>query len=87
MPSGQSRVYRVIQLRTDGVNCQESTDSGLVALKVVLVTGAAFAGQHRPTSARLSFPASLCESKIKNVQCIAGVNIAVSWKGQNESTS
>ena len=44
MPSGQSRVYRVTQLRTDDVHCRESTGTGLVVLKVVPVTGAAFAG-------------------------------------------
>ena len=39
--SGQSRVNRVTQLRTDGVHCPESADTGPVALKVVPVTGAA----------------------------------------------
>ena len=34
-PSGQSRVYRVTQLRTDGVHCRESTGTGPVNLKVV----------------------------------------------------
>ena len=34
-PSGQSRVYRVMQLRTDGVYCRESAGTGLVNLKVV----------------------------------------------------
>ena len=33
-PSGQSRVYRVMQLRTDGVHCRESA-AGLVNLNVV----------------------------------------------------
>ena len=33
--SGQSRVYRVTQLRTDGVLCRESADTGPVNLKVV----------------------------------------------------
>ena len=43
-PSGQSRVYRVTtQLRTDGVHCRESADTGPVVLKGVAVTGAAFA--------------------------------------------
>ena len=27
-PSGQSRVYRVTQLRTDGVHCRESASTG-----------------------------------------------------------
>ena len=34
-PSGRSRVYRVTQLRTDGVHCQESAGTGPVNLKVV----------------------------------------------------
>ena len=34
-PSGQSRVYRVTQLRTNGVHCQESAGTGPVNLKVV----------------------------------------------------
>ena len=35
-PSGQSRVYRVTQSRTDGVHCRESAATGPVNLKVVL---------------------------------------------------
>ena len=42
-PSGQSRVYRVTHLRTDCVHCRESVGTGPVVLKVVRVTGAAFA--------------------------------------------
>ena len=34
-PSGQSHVYRVKQLRTDGVHRQESASTGPVNLKVV----------------------------------------------------
>ena len=34
-PSGQSRVYRVAQLRTDGIHCRESAGTGPVNLKVV----------------------------------------------------
>ena len=34
-PSGQSRVYGVTQLRTDGVHCRESAGTGPVNLKVV----------------------------------------------------
>ena len=34
-PSGQSRVYQVTQLRTDGVHCLESAGTGPVNLKVV----------------------------------------------------
>ena len=40
-PSVQSRVYRVTQLRTDGVHCRESAGTGPVFLKVVPVTSAA----------------------------------------------
>ena len=40
-PSGQSRVYRVTQLRTNGVHCQESAGTGPVVLKLVAVAGAA----------------------------------------------
>ena len=40
-PSGQSRVYRVTQVRTDGVDCRESAGTGPVVLKVAPVTGAA----------------------------------------------
>ena len=43
---GQSRGYRVTQLRTDGVHCQESARTGPVALKVVRITGAAFLVHH-----------------------------------------
>ena len=42
-PSSQSRVYRVTQLRADGVHWRESAGAGPVNLNVVPVTGAAFA--------------------------------------------
>ena len=56
--SGQSRVCRVTQLRTDGVNCQESADTGPVVLKVVPVAGAAIlqVTMDKQTNVRLSFP-------------------------------
>ena len=55
--SGQSRVYRVAQLRADGVHCRESVGTGPVVLKVVRVTGAAFASHHGPNVVvLLSFP-------------------------------
>ena len=42
-PSGQSRVYGVKQLRTDGVRCRESIGTRPVAsFNVVGVTGAVF---------------------------------------------
>ena len=34
-PSGQTRVYRVTQLRTYGIHCRESAGTGLVVSKVV----------------------------------------------------
>ena len=34
-PSGQPHVYRVTQLRVDGVHCRESTGTGPINLKVV----------------------------------------------------
>ena len=40
-PSGQSLVYQVTQLRTEGVHYRESAGIGPVVLKVVRVTGAA----------------------------------------------
>ena len=46
-PSGQSRDFRVTQMRANGVRCRESTGTGPgppVALKAVLVTSAAFSG-------------------------------------------
>ena len=39
--SGQSRVYRVAQLRSDGVHCRESAGTGPVVLKVVPVADTA----------------------------------------------
>ena len=53
--SGQSRVYRVTQLRTDGVHYRESAGTGPVVLKVISGTGAAFAHRHGPIHVRLSF--------------------------------
>ena len=57
-PSGQSRVYQVTQLRTDGVYCREYDGSeASEVLEVVPVTGAAFSGiTLGPIDARLSFP-------------------------------
>ena len=55
-PSGRSRIYRVMEMRTDGGHCQESAGTGPVVLKVVRVTGVAFAGHHGPINVRPSFP-------------------------------
>ena len=52
-PSGQSRVYRVTQLRTDGVHCRESAGTGSVVLNAVPVTATAFAVHHGPTDVPL----------------------------------
>ena len=54
-PSGQSRLYRVAQLRTDGVHCRESAGTGPTVLKVVPVTGAAFAGRNGSNNVRLLY--------------------------------
>ena len=43
-PSGQSQVYQVTQMSTDGVHCRELASTGSVVLKVVPVTGAVFSG-------------------------------------------
>ena len=43
-PSGQSRVNRVTQMRTDAVPCRKSAGTGPVVLKVVSVTDASFSG-------------------------------------------
>ena len=43
-PSGQSKVYQVTRLRTDGVPRRESVVTGPVILKVARVTGAAYSG-------------------------------------------
>ena len=52
-PLGQSRVYRVTQLRTDGVHCRESAGTGPVVLKVVPNGCCLFAGHHGPINVRL----------------------------------
>ena len=55
--SGQSRVYRVTQLRIDGVNCREFAGTGPVNLKVVPNVGClVLADHHGPINIRLSFP-------------------------------
>ena len=53
--SGQSRVYRVTQLRTDGVHYRESIGTGPVNLKVVS-NECCLGGHHGPINMRLSFP-------------------------------
>ena len=40
-PSGQPRVHRVTQLRTDGVHCRESAGTGPVVFKLIPAMGAA----------------------------------------------
>ena len=56
-PSGQSRVYRVTQLRTDGVHCREFAGTEPVNLKVVPNECCLdLAGHNGPINIRLSFP-------------------------------
>ena len=55
-PSGQSRVYRVTQLRTDGVHCRESAGTGPVNIKVVPNECCLGRCHHGPINIRLSFP-------------------------------
>ena len=51
--SSQCQVFRVTQLRTEGVHSRESAGTGPVVLKVAPVTN----GYHRgPINVRLSFP-------------------------------
>ena len=47
--------YQVTRLRTDGVHCRESTDTGPVNLNI-FQTGAALVDYHGPITIRLSFP-------------------------------
>ena len=76
-PSGQSRVYRVTQLRTDGVHCREPAGTGPVNLKVVPVTAAALAGHHGPIDMRLSFHTPTIGMKwLWHVEIIGGMPFA-----------
>ena len=43
-PSGQSRIYQVTPLCTDGVHCREYAGRGPAVLKIIRVTDAAFSG-------------------------------------------
>ena len=53
-PSGRSRVYRVTQLRTDGVHCRVSAGTGPVNLKGS--SKRVLPRHHGPINMRLSFP-------------------------------
>ena len=55
-PSGQSRVYRVTRLRTDGVHYREFVGTGPVNLKVVPNECCLGRSHHGPINMRLSFP-------------------------------
>ena len=57
-PSGQSRVYRVMQLRTNDVHCRQSTGTGPINLKVVVPNECCLgrSGHHGLINIRLSFP-------------------------------
>ena len=60
-PSGQSRVYRVTQLRTDGVPCRESAGTGPENLKVVPNECCTGRSPWTNINMRLSFPHPLLE--------------------------
>ena len=66
-PSGHSRVYRIAQLRADGVHWQESAGAVPVVLKVVPVTGAPFSGiiMDGPINVRLDFPTPIRDTEKK----------------------
>ena len=68
-PSGQSRVYRVTQLHTDGVHCQEYAGTRQVVLKVVPVMGAAFAITMDQLMCASPFPHPLliCNGHVENI--------------------
>ena len=55
-PSGHPRIYWFTQMRTDGVHCRESAGTGPVVLKLISVTGAAFASPYRPINVSISLP-------------------------------
>ena len=55
-PSGQSRVYRVTQVRTDGVHFRESAGAGPVNLKAVPNECCLGRSPYGPINIRLSFP-------------------------------
>ena len=73
--SGQSRVYRVTQLHTDGIHCRESAGTGQVNLKVVpneccigrspcvCVCVCVFSSQSFWTSSSLDVPAGVTQEE------------------------
>ena len=63
-PSGQSRVYRVTQLRSDGVHCRESAGTRPVNLKVVPNGCCLGRSPCGPINMRLSFPHPLNPIKL-----------------------
>ena len=74
-PSGQSRVYHVAQLRTDGVHCRESAGTRPKAPKVVRAMGATFSAITMDFFfLRLSFPpptigtTDMCDAEITGGQ-------------------
>ena len=85
--SGQSRVYRVTQLRTDGVHCRESTGTGPVVLKAVPVMGAAFAGHHGSSNVRLYLPtstiANICDTH--SIGDIMQYSFTTAWLERHET--
>ena len=62
MPSGQSRVYRATQSRTDSVHCPEFTGTGPVNLKVPMCV-CVFSSHSFWTSSSLDVPAGVTQEE------------------------
>ena len=83
-PSGQSRVFRVTQLRTDGVHYRESAGTGPVTLKVVPNEGYAtcIVQQLRPRY-RLDIIGGRLYSTVCMTRC--GLRAAFMWLGKSKT--
>ena len=62
-PSGQSRVYWVTQLHTDGVHCRKLAGTGPVAVKEGSSNRCCLLYPHGPINVRLPFPTSIIGMK------------------------
>ena len=81
-PSGQSRVYPVTQLRTDGVHCGDSIGTGPVVFKAVPVAGSSFSGfTINQYFMLLSFPTPLlaCSGHLRYRTYSTGVVDVMPW--------
>ena len=77
-PTGQPRVYRATQFRTDGVHSRQSAGTGPVVLKAVRVMGAAFSGITMDQFLRASlFPHPLlaCTNTINSMVVVIGYRL------------